>query len=476
MNLKRIDGFVYEAEVIEDAGNFSKFSLVEALEKAIESEKQILSMRDVIEAKCSVNPDDDILKKNFATSSEEFYLWEGRDKKQLVVTHNCFNLSPGKIKGAIKNSKLRSSCGGVEITTQEFQNISKGYSLDRQKSFKIYNIDDMPELNHLPRRYGIIVNSIQSEDNYTIASARCGHRDLADLLDVKANQLDCDIHNPYLEAKNGTYGKVLFSGSGLSLGLNGNSIINMARYLVTNGDKSKVIGIDLLKDSTTSSNEKSDYEKIKELSREILKNDYEDPKVLRLAEMVNDYDFCPIKQQPENENVGLENLFIVRHGNYGSDYNLSPEGIREMDAISQSIDKHIESKTEDIYIMSSSAPRAYQSAEIIAKHLNAGGVDETCDFLWSGEDSDCHKGYGDFPKIMESVSKVIKNVKNLVLVTHLEVVEELPIHFEKAKFGENAASRMFPTIEGRGYHLDIPKKEWFEIPSGDSFHKIEHYS
>lgn len=161
----------------------------------------------------------------------------------------------------------------------------------------------------------------------------------------------------------------------------------------------------------------------------------------------------------------LEHLFIVRHGDYDSDYNLSEKGMDQIQGLSVSIFNYLNISKDTPLILTSSAPRAKQSAEILADKLDT--QYQNHDRLWSGLDC-AHKNkkiFGNFPSILNLIEEERKNTKNLILVTHNEIITGLPFlfsnkEFDKIKYFSAAVNK------GEGMYLDINAKMWYHLPSG----------
>ena len=142
-------------------------------------------------------------------------------------------------------------------------------------------------------------------------------------------------------------------------------------------------------------------------------------------------------------------LIVARHGYYrGSD--LHEIGELQMKALGSAIKSALNGFS--VQIVSSNAPRAEQSAEIIAEILGVGF--EKHEFLWTGPGSP----RGCSPDL-QSALKLIEASKAdvLIIVTHLEYSEKLPNFF-----GRNVLKvSSFPSEEtdkGHAWVIDCEAK------------------
>lgn len=121
-------------------------------------------------------------------------------------------------------------------------------------------------------------------------------------------------------------------------------------------------------------------------------------------------------------------VVLMRHGAYGPDDRLSDTGksqiIRKMPLLSEIISN----RTEGVTLLTSSAPRATDSMEVIAEGLKLPyNVEEK---LWSD-----YQHAHDFPWLIQTIeAEREKGTEVLLCVTHLEYVNYFPNryahHFE----------------------------------------------
>lgn len=137
-------------------------------------------------------------------------------------------------------------------------------------------------------------------------------------------------------------------------------------------------------------------------------------------------------------------LIIARHGEYGHDNNLNAFGSEQILRMS----KKIADLKQDLtaIILCSSAPRAEQSAKIIADNLGIQSV--THPILWSDNSHrmNCEEVY----KLVKEASEKAEVV---ILVTHLEYSDTFPMHFASVE-GWNKSAGFGETEKGQAWVLD----------------------
>lgn len=124
-------------------------------------------------------------------------------------------------------------------------------------------------------------------------------------------------------------------------------------------------------------------------------------------------------------------LIIVRHGEYGDDDHLNNEGTCQIVGlahilISDSAGCAISGK---ITILSSTAPRAKESAEILFHRLWAPSTSmeiELADVLWVGTDA---PGKMDKEGVLRLIQEKADKQDVIIVVTHLNYAEGLPADF-----------------------------------------------
>ncbi len=148
----------------------------------------------------------------------------------------------------------------------------------------------------------------------------------------------------------------------------------------------------------------------------------------------------------------MKKLILVRHGKYGSDDKLNASGRKQMDNLSETLKSIING--ESVIILTSTAPRASESAEIISKSLNV--PFEEHEILWSDN------GHPeDIPKVLELVKFHKEKSDILILVTHLEYMDRFPTHFASKELG--VAINFQRSEKGCAFVIDCAEKTMSKI-------------
>ncbi len=149
----------------------------------------------------------------------------------------------------------------------------------------------------------------------------------------------------------------------------------------------------------------------------------------------------------------MRNLFVARHGNYNdSDGLLTDWGRRQYFELGAKL-KPV--AIGSIYIMSSPAPRAYQSAEILAQKLRADKLEKE-NLLFPGEAGFDISSADSVVKLTKLVKERGAKTDNLVLVTHAEVCMDLSNYYAQTELGYLKTVGPFPY--GSAVRLDCVNK------------------
>ena len=143
----------------------------------------------------------------------------------------------------------------------------------------------------------------------------------------------------------------------------------------------------------------------------------------------------------------MERLVLVRHGDYGPDGHLSDAGRQQIAGLAEILADKINGSS--VLVLSSSAPRALDSAMIIAEKF--GTTIESHDFLYDEWDSQ---------KLVQLISTHTNQAETVVVVAHIEV-ERFP-----EWFGETQLKVRLPKIavqKGAGLLIDCKTKMMFRI-------------
>ena len=146
----------------------------------------------------------------------------------------------------------------------------------------------------------------------------------------------------------------------------------------------------------------------------------------------------------------MKRVVLVRHGEYGPDDHLDERGYRQLTDLCLSLDGYFRAWGR-IQLLTSTADRAMESAEILARVLPA--RPEALDLLWSERSH---------PEDLAGLFRLLEDRADLadtfVLVTHFEYVNEFPSFFASQKWGRpllpDEASVTRLTGKGRALILD----------------------
>lgn len=161
----------------------------------------------------------------------------------------------------------------------------------------------------------------------------------------------------------------------------------------------------------------------------------------------------------------MKYLFVVRHGIYGSDNRLNARGKEQMRILGEAMKGKLNGSS--IHLVSSTAPRALDSSEVLREVLGVGEVEEI-PYLWSG--GDCPRDVRTFNeynpdssmKVMQLIQERRERVDGLIMVTHLEVTRHFPSYFVKQEFGKK--EWLDELSKGQAVYFDLDKKESCVLP------------
>ncbi len=144
----------------------------------------------------------------------------------------------------------------------------------------------------------------------------------------------------------------------------------------------------------------------------------------------------------------MKQLIVVRHGHYGYDDRLNDYGRNQIGMLAEKLKSTMNGET--VMVLTSTADRARESAEIIGSVLCVGF--EEYAILWSEA---CHPE--DFPGTLELVRSFKDEIDVLVLVTHYEYVEDFPSYFAKKELGISMCSGLIE--KGEAWIIDCLGKK-----------------
>lgn len=145
----------------------------------------------------------------------------------------------------------------------------------------------------------------------------------------------------------------------------------------------------------------------------------------------------------------MKKLVLARHGDYGDDYCLNELGKKQMRLLAEELKKH--TNCDKVVILSSTADRARQSAEVLSEVL---GVEHQLhELLWS----DCNHRE-DYKKALELIRAHKEGAEIIIIVTHLEYVEGFPNHFGQHEL-EGTRLSGYGIKKGQAWVIDCQTKK-----------------
>lgn len=148
----------------------------------------------------------------------------------------------------------------------------------------------------------------------------------------------------------------------------------------------------------------------------------------------------------------LKTLAIIRHGDYSGE-DLNSYGRQQMRIIAEAI-KGLTSGP--FVILTSAAPRAKQSAEVIAQILGT-EVGYVSGAFWSDNGHPQRNS-----KFLQELEENIGDAEHAILVSHLEYVEEMPTEISRNE-GFNSPAQYRERPKGSGVLLDMVNKQATEL-------------
>lgn len=151
----------------------------------------------------------------------------------------------------------------------------------------------------------------------------------------------------------------------------------------------------------------------------------------------------------------MKNFIVARLGNYDENLNLSPAGEKQMRQLSQVL-KHSLNENP-ILLLSSSAPRAVQSATVLGNEM---GVSfESFDELWS---DNAH--IEDTERAIKLILERANGFENVVVMTHLEYSGSLPSVFARKEMGVSEFYSLGSVPKGSAWYVNCADRNYITIP------------
>ena len=158
----------------------------------------------------------------------------------------------------------------------------------------------------------------------------------------------------------------------------------------------------------------------------------------------------------------MRHFFIARHGAYYINGRLNKVGEKHIAALGQAIKEILNGSS--VYIISSTAPRALDSSQMLARELKLTGRIEEMPCLWYAADSQHYDPVGelDLDHIYKIVDERRNNADALILMAHEELRDAFAAYFSRVEFGK---SHCFSSIEkGQADHFCVSEESYQLIP------------
>lgn len=146
----------------------------------------------------------------------------------------------------------------------------------------------------------------------------------------------------------------------------------------------------------------------------------------------------------------MQNLILVRHGDYNEELHLSKAGAAQMLSLAKKLAPYLGSK---IRLLTSSADRAKESAEILGSAWDITPEEHAA--LWSQASRPQN-----LPRALALVERNT-TADTVVVVTHLEYVENFPRFFAQKRL--NTDLRYGSINKGEGGVIDCEKKTFEHV-------------
>jgi len=154
----------------------------------------------------------------------------------------------------------------------------------------------------------------------------------------------------------------------------------------------------------------------------------------------------------------MKQLFVIRHGDYDWK-DLSNSGEKQIERIAEDMKAIVGEMYDGHYLLSSTAPRAEQSTEIIAKAFGLESFDKNRR-LWTGGGDNLYQ------EELEAIDAMITPYEDthdiVTITTHYEVVGSYPRHIVRTLFERDEYIRR--PEKGQGVHLDLEAKTYQMLP------------
>lgn len=153
----------------------------------------------------------------------------------------------------------------------------------------------------------------------------------------------------------------------------------------------------------------------------------------------------------------MKTLIVARHGDYNSSAgDLSGYGRQQIGELGKALEGVV---SGTVLVLHSTAPRASESAEILALAFNAPRVGH--EVLWSGSDG----GFEDLAAALSLVEEHAKQFDTIIMVTHFEYVESFPAYWCEHVLGVKLQSHEIE--KGEAWVIDCRGKRMMRLSPMD---------
>ncbi len=163
----------------------------------------------------------------------------------------------------------------------------------------------------------------------------------------------------------------------------------------------------------------------------------------------------------------MKHLFLVRHADYHEietrldDEKINLRGIEQIRLLSEEMKKVLGGNST--YLISSTAPRAMDSARFLLQYLGRDQEFESEPFLWTDSFNPSKHYTGKPEGVMEIIQRSEGRAENLILVSHYELLQFFPFHFASEILGRSLED--YDGVErGQAIHFNLEDKTYQKIP------------
>ena len=150
-------------------------------------------------------------------------------------------------------------------------------------------------------------------------------------------------------------------------------------------------------------------------------------------------------------------LIVARHADYDKNNDVSPLGLEQMEKMIEALAAFVNGKK--VLLLSSNAPRAYKCAKMISEKFKISFEEHK--ELWAKDRLEV-----DVDRLFELLQSKKGDFEIIILMTHLEYVEEFPAHFAHNVLSMDMSSEWPPIpLKGEACVVDCLNKSFQIIPA-----------